>query len=234
MKLQCVILAGGLATRLKPITEKIPKSMLKIKDTPFLEYQIELLGKNNIDEIIVCVGYLSEQIESYFGNGERFGVNIKYSYEKDQLLGTGGAIRNAWSLLQNNFFVIYGDSYLNINYGAVYRYFLKINYSSLLVIYKNKNKWDKSNVVFKSGVVELYDKKSQTPEIKYIDYGLSILSKKVIKEVPEGVFYDLANLYKRLAREKKLAGYEVFRRFYEIGSKRGLKEFKDFMEREGG
>ena len=234
MKLQCVILAGGLATRLKPITEKIPKSMLKIKDTPFLEYQIELLGKNNIDEIIVCVGYLSKQIESYFGNGERFGVNIKYSYEKDQLLGTGGAIRNAWSLLQNNFFVIYGDSYLNINYGAVYRYFLKINYSSLLVIYKNKNKWDKSNVVFKSGVVELYDKKSQTPEIKYIDYGLSILSKKVIKEVPEGVFYDLANLYKRLAREKKLAGYEVFRRFYEIGSKRGLKEFKDFMEREGG
>jgi len=231
--MQCVILAGGLATRLRPITNKISKSMIKIKNKPFLEYQIELLRRNNISEIILCVGYLGEQIERYFGNGKQLSVNIKYSYENEQLLGTGGAIRNTFDLLNNYFFVLYGDSYLNVNYKEIYNYFLKINYPALLVIYKNNNKWDRSNVIFKDGIVKVYDKNNYAPEMKYIDYGLCVLSKKIVKEIPENIFYDLADLYKGLSTEKKLAGYEVLERFYEIGSKEGLKEFENYIKEKG-
>lgn len=231
--MQGVILAGGLATRLRPITNKIPKSMIKIKNKPFLEYQIELLRRNDINEIILCVGYLGEQIEDYFGNGKKFGVNIKYSYENEQLLGTGGAIRNTLDLLSNYFFVLYGDSYLNVNHKEIYNYFLKINYPVLLVIYKNNNKWDRSNVVFKDGIVEIYDKNNCIPEMEFIDYGLSILSKRIVKRIPKNVKYDLANLYKGLSVEKKLAGYEALERFYEIGSKNGLREFENYIKGKG-
>lgn len=231
--MQCVILAGGLGTRLRPIINKIPKSMIKIKNKPFLEYQIELLRKNDINEIILCVGYLGEQIEDYFGNGKKLGVNIKYSYENKQLLGTGGAIRNTLDLLSNYFFVLYGDSYLNVNYKEIYNYFLKVNYHALLVIYKNNNKWDKSNVMFKDGIVEIYDKNNYIPEMEFIDYGLSILSKRIVMRIPKNVGYDLANLYKDLSEEKKLAGYEVLERFYEIGSKEGLKEFENYIKEKG-
>jgi len=231
--MKCVILAGGLATRLRPITNKIPKSMIRIKNKPFLEYQIELLRRNDINEIILCVGYLGEQIEEYFGNGKKFGVNIKYSYENEQLLGTGGAIRNTLDLLSNYFFVLYGDSYLNVNYKEIYNYFLKINYPVLLVVYKNNDKWDKSNVVFKDGIVAIYDKNNYIPEMEFIDYGLSILSERVLMRIPKNVSYDLANLYKGLSVEKKLAGYEVLGRFYEIGSKNGLKEFENYIKGKG-
>jgi NDP-sugar pyrophosphorylase family protein len=229
--MQCVILAGGLSTRLRPLTEKIPKSMIKIENKPFLEYQIELLKKNDIRDIILCVGYLANQIERYFRNGERFGVTLRYSYEKRQLLGTGGAIRNALKYLNNNFFILYGDSYLDIDYQGVYEYFNKISCLALLIVYNNENRWDKSNVFFSKNIVEEYDKENQTSEMKYIDYGLSILSKEIIKEIPEGIPYDLADLYKKLAKEKRLSGYEVFNRFYEIGSIRGIKEFKNFIKK---
>jgi len=233
MNMQCVILAGGIATRLRPITEKIAKSMVRIKDKPFLEYQIELLRKNDVANIILCIGYLGKQIEDYFENGKKFGVEIKYSYEKEQLLGTGGTMRNALDLLNNNFFVLYGDSYLDINYRKAYNYFLKINYPALLVVYKNENKWDKSNVVFKDGIVEMYNKKNQIHEMEYIDYGLSILSKDIIEEIPKDTFYDLADLYKDLAKRKNLGGYEVFNRFYEIGSVKGLEDFENFIMKGG-
>lgn len=231
--MQCVILAGGLATRLRPVTEKIPKSLIKIKNKTFLEYQIGLLEKNDIFDIVLCVGYLGEQIEDYFGNGKRFGVNIRYSYERGQLLGTGGALRNAIGLLNDEFFILYGDSYLDTDYKKVEDYFFGINHSALIVAYKNENRWDKSNVVFKNGIVEVFDKENHAPEMQYIDYGLSILSKGIIEEIPEKITYDLADLYKKLAKERRLAGYEVFNRFYEVGSKKGLKDFGDFIVKKG-
>ena len=231
--MQCVVLAGGLATRLRPITEKIPKSMVDVKDRPFLQYQVDLLKRSDVKDIILCVGYLGEQIESFFGNGEKFGVKIRYSYEKEQLLGTAGAIRNAIDLLDDKFFILYGDSYLDINYKEVLDYFSKVNYPALLVVYRNENKWDASNVIFNNGFIEVYDKEKQIPGVKHIDYGLSVLSMGVIEDIPKGVPYDLADLYKDLSSRKKLAGYEVFNRFYEIGSKNGLKEFEDFIEERG-
>lgn len=226
---QCAILAGGLATRLRPITEKVPKSMIRIKDRPFLSYQIDLLRKYGVLEIVLCVGYLGEQIEEYFGDGRKFGVRIKYSYEREQLLGTAGATRNAIGLLGDGFFVLYGDSYLDVDYGLIGRYFLTAGLPLLLTVFKNHNNWDKSNIVFKDGVVKLYDKKHQIPQMEYIDYGLAVLSKKVVADVPQGKPADLADLYKKLAAENKVAGLEVHNRFYEIGSMGGLKEFEELL-----
>lgn len=231
--MQCVILAGGLATRIRPMTDEIPKSMVKFLNKPFLEYQINILRKNGIAELILCVGYLYEQIENYFENGSRFGVNIRYSYEKERLLGTGGAIKKAKNLLNKEFFILYGDSYLDTDYQKIYKYFKEIDYPAIMTVYKNENKLDRSNLIFKDGIIELYDKENKIPEMEYIDYGLSIVSKEVLEEIPENIPYDLAKLYKKLSQEKRLAGFEVSHRFYEIGSLHGLKEFENFV-RKGG
>ena len=228
--MQCVILAGGLATRLGPLTEKVPKSMIAIKGKPFLEYQIDLLKKNDVDDIVLCIGHLGDQIENYFGNGGRLGVNIKYSYETAHLLGTGGAIRNALDLLDDAFFVLYGDSYLDISYKNVFDCFLQKGYPALLVVYRNSNKWDRSNVVLKGDLVVLYDKERQTADMEYIDYGLSVLSKSLVcEEIPQGMVFDLAQLYERLSLRGLLLGYQATNRFYETGSRQGLQEFEELV-----
>lgn len=230
--MQCVILAGGLATRLRPLTEKIPKSMVPIDGKPFLQYQLDLLQKNDVKDVLLCVGYLGRQIEEYFGDGSQFNVNIRYSFEAQHLLGTGGALRNAIDLLEDRFFVLYGDSWLNIDYKNVYKKALLSGSPAVLVIYKNQSRWDKSNVVIKDGFVTVYNKNHLTPEMQYIDYGLSVLSKSIVLErIPAGVFYDLAETYKTLACEGKLAACEVFKRFYETGSMRGLKEFSELVRK---
>ncbi len=231
--MQCLIIAGGLATRLRPITEKIPKSMVPVHGRPFLEYQLSLLRRNGIEDFVMCVGFLGEQIEDYFGNGSEFGVNIKYSYEKDKLLGTGGAVRNALDLVEDEIFIMYGDSYLDINYKEVFDYFLSVEFPALMTTFKNDDRWDRSNVVFKNNIVELYDKKKQIPQMEYIDYGLSVLTKDVIKEIPVNTVYDLSDMFNRLSIAKQLAGFEVFTRFYEIGSKDGLDEFSGLISEKG-
>jgi NDP-sugar pyrophosphorylase family protein len=228
--MQCVILAGGLATRLRPITEKIPKSMVPVCGKPFLEYQLEMLRRNGLTDIVLCVGFLHEQIQDYFGDGYSFGVNIAYSVESAQLLGTAGAVRQAAKLLKNDFFVQYGDSYLDVCYGDIYDYFHKAGCCALMTVYQNENKWDTSNVVSEDGFVRIYDKKNRIPEMKYIDYGLSILHKDTVMDlVPQGVSSDLTALFGKLVSQRKLAAYEVFNRFYEIGSLTGLKEFEEIV-----
>ena len=225
--MQCVILAGGLATRLRPITEKIPKSMVTVRGKPFLEYQLEMLRRNGLTDIVLCVGYLHEQIRNYFGDGKSFGVNISYSVESDKLLGTAGAIRQAAQLLQHDFFVQYGDSYLDVCYRDIYDYFNKVGCCALMTVYQNENKWDASNVVMRDGLVKVYDKKNHTPEMTYIDYGLSILRRDTIMDlVPQGTESDLTAMFGKLVSEGKIAAYEVSNRFYEIGSVTGLKEFE--------
>jgi NDP-sugar pyrophosphorylase family protein len=228
--MQCVILAGGLATRLRPITGKIPKSMVPVCGKPFLEYQLDLLRRNGLTDIVLCVGYLHEQIRDYFGDGKSFGVNIAYSIETDMLLGTAGAIRQAVKLLKNDFFVQYGDSYLDVCHRDIYDYFRTAGCCALMTVYKNENKWDTSNVVVQDGIVKIYDKKRHTPEMKYIDYGLSVLCRDTVVDlVPQGVTSDLTALFGKLVSRGKLAAYEVFNRFYEIGSITGLKEFEEIV-----
>jgi NDP-sugar pyrophosphorylase family protein len=231
--MQGVILAGGLATRLRPLTEQIPKCLIKIHGKPFMEYQIDLLRSKGIKRILLCLGYLSEQVTSYFRNGHAFGVQISYSLEDDQLLGTGGALRQAYPLLEQEVLLLYGDSYLEFSWPEMLAHFRKTKSAALMLVHRNQNQWDQSNVVLENGYVKIYDKKNTLPEMEYIDAGLSILKKEVIREIPPNQFYDLADFYQALARRKLLKAYEIQQRFYEVGSPAGLKEFASLVEQGG-
>jgi NDP-sugar pyrophosphorylase family protein len=230
--LPVVILAGGLATRLKPLTEKIPKSLVAVAGRPFLAHQLELLQREGIREVILCVGHLGEMIQQDFGDGAAYGVTIRYSFDGPKLLGTGGAIRQALPLLPEKFFVLYGDSYLPINYRAVAESFAASNKPALMTVYKNEEKWDSSNVWFEDGQIKLYSKKEKPPQMRHIDYGLTAFNRDIISTQPEGEPFDLADLLSSLSREGRLAGYEVHTRFYEIGSHSGLAELDALMSQQ--
>lgn len=230
--MQCVILAGGLATRLRPMTDTVPKSMVPVAGKPFLAYQLQLLKKSGICNLVLCVGHLHEQITSYFGDGNAFGVSISYSYETDKLLGTGGAIRNALPLLDDKFFVMYGDSYLPVDFRAVWQFSQRYSTEPLMVVYRNLSRYDASNVVFREGLVQVYDKRNRTPEMEYIDYGLLILNTELLMDMPEGHPFDLAELLTSVA-EGRLRGYEVRERFFEIGSDSGLRDFERYIREHG-
>ena len=231
--MQCVILAGGLATRLRPVTDAIPKSMVPVAGRPFLEYQLQLLKKHDICDIVLCVGHLHEQITAYFGNGNAFGVSISYSYETAELLGTGGALRNALPLLDEKFFVMYGDSYLPVDFSAVWQFSQGHGTAPLMVVYHNCSRYDVSNVVFRDGMVRVYDKRQRTPEMAYIDYGLLVLHSEMFMGIPAGCTFDLAELLTAVAAQGHLRGYEVHERFFEIGSHDGLREFERYIREQG-
>jgi NDP-sugar pyrophosphorylase family protein len=227
--MQVAILAGGLATRLRPLTETIPKSMVMVQGRPFLEYQLEFLKKGGITDVLLCVGFLGEQIESHFGDGSRFGVTITYSKEEGGLLGTAGALRNAFDQLDDVFYVMYGDSYLFLDFGEIWRFFHRFNKSGLMVVYKNENKYDTSNVSISGDFVQKYSKTEQTPDMTYIDYGVSLLRKIVIESIPFNEYYALETVFSSLIARKELLSFPVQTRFYEIGSKEGLREFQDYI-----
>jgi len=231
IRLQVAILAGGLATRLMPLSEKIPKSMIRIGGKPFLEHQIDLLKRKGIRDIVLCIGYLGNQIEEYFENGEKFGVKIQYSCEGSRLLGTAGTLKNAEKLLKDEFFVMYGDSYLFLNFFAIASYFHQFDKRALMVVYKNHDRYDSSNVAIEGNLVKKYSKKEKTKEMTYIDYGVSMLRKMVLDSVPQNVPYTLEELFSPLISQKEVLAYEVKKRFYQIGSKKGLLEFKEYFER---
>ena len=224
MGLPVVILAGGLATRLRPLTEKIPKSLIEVAGRPFLEHQLVLLRKNGITEIFLCVGYLGEMIEALFGDGRTFGVHISYSYDGSKLLGTGGAIKKLLPKLPDSFFVLYGDAYLKIDYRAVADHFQKSAKPALMTVFRNENAWDRSNVWFEDGILHRYSKTKQLPQMRCIDYGLTICSRSIFEGYPINEPFDLATVFERLSEQGELAGYEVHQRFYEIGSQAGLAE----------
>jgi len=226
--LPVVLLAGGIATRMRPLTEKIPKSMLEIADRPFIAHQLCLLKNKGIEHVILCVGYFGEMIESYLNANGAFGLKIIFSYDGNTLLGTGGAIKNIGDKLPDNFFVLYGDSYLDIDYKKVEEAYYQSGKKALMTVYKNEGKWDTSNVAFNNNEIVSYNKKNKTKAMNYIDYGLGILNKQTFDNHNESVF-DLACIYEQLVVEKQLFGYEVFERFYEIGSKEGLKELEDII-----
>jgi len=165
--LPVAILAGGLATRLRPITEKIPKALMEVNGEPFLAHQLRLLHRNGIRRVVLCVGYLAEMIEEYAGDGSRFGMEIQYSPDGPVLRGTAGALAQALPLLGDRFFVLYGDSYLPCDYAAVQRAFEESGKQALMTVYRNESRWDTSNVQFEDGRILLYDKKRRTPSMRH-------------------------------------------------------------------
>jgi NDP-sugar pyrophosphorylase family protein len=226
------ILAGGMATRLRPITEKIPKALVNVAGEPFLAHQLRLLSGAGLRDVVVCAGYLGEMIEAEFGDGARLGVRIEYSFDGPRLLGTGGALKRALPLLRKNFFVLYGDSYLPIDYREVGRAFLTSQKPALMTVFKNDGRWDTSNVWFDGKQIRRYDKKDPGPEMHYIDYGLGVLRAEVLSHWADNEAFDLADVYHRLVAEKKLAGHEVTQRFYEIGSPEGLVELDALLRQQ--
>ena len=227
--LSVVILAGGLATRLRPITEKIPKVLVEVAGKPFIHHQLEYLRKEGIKKIVLCIGYLGEMIEKEVGDGSKFGLEITYSYDGDFLLGTGGAIKKALSLLSKDFYVLYGDSFLPIHFKPVEDFYFMSKKPALMTIISNENKWDKSNVFCNAGIIIEYNKKESNPQMKFIDYGLCILSRGLFDAYKDECFFDLADLYHKLSITGQLAGFEVFERFYEIGSHKGLEDAKLYL-----
>ncbi len=226
-----VILAGGLATRLKGLTAKTPKSLLDVAGQPFLWHQLQLLKRNGIGHIILLVGHLGEAIQDRFGDGSDLGISIEYSFDGPALLGTGGAIRNALALLPERFFVLYGDSYLPCDYGAVQQAFFRSNLMGLMTVYRNESRFDRSNVEFDGTNILRYDKGVRTPAMLYIDYGLEAFHRRVFADVPAAQRIDLAAICQGLLRQGQLAAFEVRERFYEIGSPAGIQDTADFLLR---
>jgi len=230
LEMPVAILAGGLATRLRPVTEKIPKSLIPVAGKPFLAHQLELLRSRGIRRAVLCVGHLGEMIQREFGDGEKFGVKLDYSFDGPKLLGTGGALKRALPLLGMEFFVLYGDSYLPVEYRPVAEFFRRSGRLGCMTVYRNEGRYDTSNVVFRDGAVVVYDKKNRLPEMRHIDYGLSLFQATAFNAYPAGEPFDLAEVMSNLVREKQLAGYEVRERFYEIGSPAGLSELETLLK----
>jgi NDP-sugar pyrophosphorylase family protein len=227
--LPVAILAGGLATRLRPATEKIPKALLSVADEPFLVHQLRLLRSEGFRKVVLCVGYLGEMIEATIGDGKRLGLKIDYSFDGPTLLGTGGALKRALPELGKRFLVIYGDSYMPADYGAIVEAFVQSGKPALMTVLENEGRWDASNVWFEKGKIQRYDKRLRTPEMRHIDYGISVLTPGVFAGFPENVPFDLADLYSRLVSDQQMAAYEVNQRFYEIGSAEGLAELDSLL-----
>lgn len=227
--LPLAILAGGLATRLQPITQTIPKALVDVAGQPFICRQLEYLHAQGLRQVVLCIGYLGEMIQAVIGDGSQFGLEISYSPDGPELLGTGGALRQAMSLLGENFFVLYGDSFLPINFAEVENRFLTSKRKALMTVLENNNRWDKSNVVFRDGELLEYNKTATRPEMHFIDYGLGVLSRSTLEKYPVAKAFDLAEVYQALSAQGQLAGYEVAQRFYEIGSHEGLKETIDYF-----
>jgi NDP-sugar pyrophosphorylase family protein len=224
------ILAGGLATRLRPITEKIPKSLVPVAGKPFLAHQLALLHSRGIRRAVLCVGYLGEMIQHDFGNGSAYGLQLDYSFDGPKLLGTGGAVKQALPLLGDEFFVLYGDSYLPLEYRPVAEFFHRSGKPGCMTVYRNQGRYDTSNVVFRDGEIAVYDKKNRRPEMRHIDYGLSLFKASVFNSYPPDQPFDLAAVMGKLVQEKQLAGYEVPERFYEMGSPAGLAELEKILQ----
>jgi len=224
-----VVLAGGVATRLYPVTKTIPKAMLEVAGKPFIVHQLELFKSNGVKHVVICAGYLGDQLAAYVGDGRRFGLDVQFSFDGEKLLGTAGAIKKALPLLGESFAVIYGDSYLPVGLKLIAEKFFSSGKKGLMTIFKNNDNWDTSNVVCNNGQIVKYDKKNKSKDMSYIDYGLSFFKKEVFDSLPDGQVVDLADVCTQLAASGELAGYEAKERFYEIGSFKGLEETKKYL-----
>ncbi len=218
------ILAGGLATRLRPITEKIPKLLVEVAGEPFFSHQLRLLKNNGLTRIVLCIGYLGEMIVDRYGDGAKWGVQIDYAFDGPKLLGTGGALIAALPKLGKQFYVLYGDSYLPIDYRAVGDFFLHSGKLGLMTVYENQGRYDTSNVEFGGGEIKIYDKKIKTPAMHHIDYGLGVFRAAAFDGFARDTVVDLAAVQQALVARHQLAGNEMRERFYEIGSPEGLIE----------
>jgi NDP-sugar pyrophosphorylase family protein len=225
-----VILAGGLATRLGSVAREIPKALVEVAGRPFIDHQLTLLRGRGFREVVLCVGHLGEQIEAHVGTGTPHGLVVRYSYDGPRLLGTGGALRRALPRLGELFWVMYGDSYIDLDFTKVLGEFAPQEAAGCMTVLRNDDRWERSNVRFEAGRLLEYGKKTPTPPMRHVDYGALLLRRRAVERIPPTGRYDVADLLAALAREGQLVGHEVSQRFYEIGSPQGLAEARTWLE----
>ncbi|TAN38278.1 MAG: HAD-IIIA family hydrolase [Verrucomicrobia bacterium] len=231
--MQVVILAGGVGTRIQAMAGGLPKALIPVARRPFIEHQFTLLAKNQIRDVVLCVGHLGHLIEKHVGDGSRWGLRVQYARENPSaLLGTGGALVNALPLLQDKFMVMYGDSYLPIDYAAFVRAFEQGHCPAMMSVYRNAEQWDHSNTRVAEGHVVFYDKKATAGTAKFIDYGLTAFRRDLIQRyIGYPVPLDMAIILQDLVKAHALAAWEAPTRFYEIGKPEGLRELETFLNR---
>jgi len=226
--MQIVVMAGGLATRMRPLTEEVPKSMLPVGGIPFVGHQLQLFKRGGITEVLLCVGHLRDKIQEYVGDGSRWGLKVSYSWEEGELQGTAGALRDAGTLLADSFLMTWGDSFVRADYPFVMNSHLSSGLLCSVVVFRNENKYDRSNISFDNGKILKYEKGGGSQDLLFVDAGLSVYDRKFIAEIPSGKI-SMDTIWKKLASENALGGIEVENRFYEIGSMKGLEDFARFV-----
>ncbi len=227
--MQAVILAGGLGTRLKPITDSLPKALTPVLGKPFIDYQVELLKKSGVRDLVLCIGYRGEKIEDHLGDGSRFGVKVEYSRDGPELLGPAGALKRAEKLLGGSFFVTYGDAYLRAPYGRIMETLLKSDRLGLMVAFRNDGRYGRSDLTVESGMVVRYDKKRSLSGMHWINFGVSALRKEALGAIPERKVCGEEEFYGALIKDRQLKAFPVYDRFYEIGTPGSLAEFERFI-----
>ncbi len=227
--LPVVILAGGLATRLYPVTNTIPKALIIVAGRPFIDHQLSLLKEKGVNQVVLCVGYLGNEIEKFVGDGTQWGIEVKYSYDGDELLGTGGAVKKASVRLPETFMILYGDSYLDIDYEGVLQQFYAEKLPIIMTVYNNQNTLEASNIIMKDGRILRYDKTYKDPDMEYVDYGLIVIRKEIFDTFPSQGPFDLSLVLSQWVDAGRVAAYVVEQRFYEIGSVQGIKETGEYI-----
>ncbi len=230
MTIPVAILAGGLAKRLKKNTFNKPKALIDIAGKPFISRQLSYLSNQNIKDIVICTAHLGNQIKDYVGDGSRYNLKVSYSDDGDKLLGTGGSLKKASRILGENFFILYGDSFLPINFSLVEKAYFRQKKPALMTVFKNNDHGDKSNVYFKNKCV-LYNKKNPQKNMNYIDYGLNVVKGSIFYNFPTNKMFDLSDVFEDLSNKSLLAGLKIYDRFYEIGSINGLNDTIDFFKK---
>ena len=232
MTLPVAILAGGLGTRLGKKALNKAKVLIDVAGKPFISRQLNYLSDQGIKDIVICVGHLGNQIKNYIGNGSKYNLNVSYSDDSDRLLGTGGSIKKACQILGEHFFILYGDSFLPVNFSLVEKAYFQEKKPALMTVLKNKERWDKSNAYFKDKCVK-YNKKKPQKNMDYIDYGLTIVRNSIFSDFPSNEVFYLADVFENLSDKSLLAGFEIYDRFYEIGSVNGLNDTIEFFKKNG-
>ncbi|HEX2923402.1 MAG TPA: sugar phosphate nucleotidyltransferase [Chloroflexota bacterium] len=228
--MQAVLLAGGLGTRLQPLTSSVPKPMIRVNKRPFLEYELTLLAERGITDVVLCVGYLGDQVVQHFGSGLGLGMRIQYSWDGEQLLGPIGALKNAEPFLEEHFFVLYGDAYLRLDYEALMSAMLASNRLGAMAVLHNCQEYGPSDLLVEDGIVKDYDKNHVRPELEWVNFGVSALRRQALELVEPRRFCDEETFYRQLISQRQLVAFEVKNRFYEIGSPSGLEQFSRFIE----